>query len=51
MNEYLDTDKKIVYTTSVEAIRSNQDTEFYNNMRLYIDRCRNMSVDDIKKQL
>jgi len=23
MNEYLDTDKKIVYATSVEAIRSN----------------------------
>jgi hypothetical protein len=51
MNEYLDTKKRIVYTTSVEAIRANQDTVFYNNLRLYVDRFSGMTVEEIKKQL
>jgi hypothetical protein len=49
MNEYLDTNKRIVYTTSVEAIRANEDVIFYNNLRLYVDRFKGMSVEDIKK--
>ena len=49
MNEYLDTNKRIVYTTSVEAIRANEDIVFYNNMRLYVDRFKGMSVEEIKK--
>lgn len=51
MNEYLDTNKRIVYATSVEAIRANEDTTFYNNMRLYVDRFKGLSVEEIKKRL
>lgn len=49
MNEYLDTNKRIIYATSVEAIRANEDTVFYNNLRLYVDRFSDMTVDEIKK--
>ena len=49
MNEYLDSGKRIVYATSVEAIRANEDTIFYNNLRLYVDRFKGLSVEEIKK--